>query len=125
MNDAGDARKRRDFFGRRLLVNLLRAVHLIGVVGVGAAALGVRPVSETMAFVGVLMASGILIGALDRWTNPDYFFQMNGLAVLFKVVLLAAVGALVGFSAALFWVLLVGSVLISHAPRRLRHHKLF
>lgn len=123
---AGDAKEiHRDFFGRGFLINLLRALHLVGVVGLGAAMLGVRPASETMVFVGLLMAAGIAIAALDRWANPAYFSQVNGLAVLFKVLLLAAVGMLTGFTAALFWSVLVGSVLISHAPRVLRHRKLF
>ncbi|MFA6309829.1 MAG: hypothetical protein WCV99_21015 [Sterolibacterium sp.] len=114
----------RDFFGRPVLINLLRALHLVGVVGLGAAMLGVRPPSETMVFVGLLMAGGIAIAGLDRWANPAYFSQVNGLAVLFKVTLLAAVGMLAGFTAYLFWSVLVGSVLISHAPRVLRHRKI-
>ncbi len=119
------AENRRDFFGRVVLINLLRALHLVGVVGLGAAALGVRPVSETTAFAGILMASGILIAALDRWVNPDYFLQLNGLTVLLKVLLLAGVAMLAGFDAVLFWAVLVGSVLMAHAPRALRHRKMF
>lgn len=125
MSDDGKAEQHRDFPGRGFVINLLRALHLVGVVGLGAAMLGVRPASETMAFVGMLMAAGIAIAALDRWANPAYFSQVNGLAVLFKVLLLAAVGMLTGFTASLFWSVLVGSVLISHAPRLLRHRKLF
>lgn len=125
MSAAGEAETHRDFFGRSLLINLLRALHLVGVVGLGAAALGFRPVSETAAFVGILIASGVLIAALDRWANPSYFVQLNGLTVLFKVLLLAGVGMLAGFNAPLFWAVLVGSVLVAHAPRRLRHRKVF
>lgn len=124
MNDDDDAENRRDFFGRALLINLLRALHLVGVVGLGAAALGVRPVSETTVYVGILVASGVFIAALDRWANSAYFFQLSGLAVLLKVLLLAGVGMLAGFNAVLFWALLVGSVLMAHAPRWLRHRKI-
>lgn len=125
MNDAGDAENRRDFFGRVLLINLLRALHLVGVVGLGAAALGIRPVSETTIFLGILVASGIFIAALDRWANSAYFCQLSGLAVLLKVLLLAGVGMLAGFNAVLFWALLVGSVLMAHAPRWFRHRRIF
>ena len=125
MSDAGNAKNRRDFFGRVLLINLLRALHLVGVVGLGAAALGVRPVSETTAFAGILIASGVLIAALDRWVNPAYFFQLNGLAVLLKVLLLAGVAMLAGFNSVFFWSVLVGSVLVAHAPRGIRHRKMF
>lgn len=125
MSDADNAENIRDFFGRSLLINLLRALHLVGVVGLGAAALGIRPVSETTVFVGVLLASGILIAALDHWANRAYFLQLNGLAVVLKVLLLAGVGMLAGFDATLFWAVLVGSVLVAHAPRKLRHRKIF
>ena len=125
MSDAGNEEEHRDFFGRSLLINLLRALHLVGVVGLGVAALGVRPVSEMAVFAGILAASGVFIAALDRWANSAYFFQLNGLAVLLKVLLLAAVAMLAGFSAVLFWGVLVGSVLMAHAPRRLRHRKIF
>ena len=125
MTDSGNEGNRRDFSGRGLLINLLRALHLVGMVGLGAAALGVRPVSETTVFVGILMASGVFIAALDRWADPAYFFQLNGLAVLVKVLLLAGVGMLAGFNAVLFWAVLVGSVLVAHAPRRLRHRRIF
>ena len=90
-----------------------------------ALALGVRPFSETTAFAGILMVSGVFIAALDRWADPAYFLQLNGLAVLLKVLLLAGVGMLAGFNAVLFWAVLVGSVLVAHAPRRLRHRRIF
>lgn len=125
MSEAGNEEEHRDFFGRSLLINLLRALHLVGVVGLGVAALGVRPASEMAVFAGILAASGVFIAALDCWANSAYFFQMNGLVVLLKVLLLAAVTMLAGFSAVLFWAVLVGSVLMAHAPRRLRHRKLF
>ena len=125
MSDAGDAQNHRDFPGRVLLINLLRALHLVGVVGLGAAALGVRPVAETTTFAGILMASGIFIAVLDRCSNPAYFSQMNGLVVLLKVLLLAGFWMLADFSAVLFWALLAGSVLMAHAPRWIRHRKIF
>ncbi|TRZ64227.1 MAG: hypothetical protein D4S02_11120 [Rhodocyclaceae bacterium] len=125
MSDADDAEQHRDFPGRSLLINLLRALHLVGVIGLGAALLGPRPAAETAIYVGALMGAGVAIAALDRWANPAYFSQVNGLAVLFKVPLLAGVGMLAGFNASLFWAVLVGSVLMSHAPRTIRHRKLF
>lgn len=121
---ADEAGVHRDFLGRGFLINLLRALHLVGVVGVGASLLSVRPASETASYAGILMLAGLLIVALDRWSNPAYFSQVNGLAVLFKLSLLAAIWMMVGLNAVLFWGVLVGSVLISHAPRTLRHRKL-
>ena len=125
MSGAGDVDQHRDFPGRSLLINLLRAAHLAGVIGLGAAMLGSHPAGGTEIFVGVLIAAGVAIALLDRWANPGYFRQVNGLSVLLKVALLAGVGALAGFKAWLFWAVVMGSVLIVHAPRVLRHRKLF
>ena len=117
--------KHRDFNGRRLLVNLLRALHLVGVVGIGGAVLSVIPPAETAIYGGLLVASGVGMLALDGWADPAYFSQLNGQAIILKVVLLSGAAWLSGIGAALFWAVLVGSVLISHAPRWLRHRKLF
>jgi len=115
---------RRDFRGRIALITLLRALHMVGVVGCGAALLGVRPITETEAYAALLTASGASIVLLDLWANPEYFRQLSGLAIMLKLLLLAASIWLVGIQAAIFWAVLVGSVMFSHAPRRLRHYRL-
>ncbi len=123
VSDSG-AGKHRDFVGRVILISLLRVVHLVGVIGCGAAALGVMPLAESRSYLMLLVGAGISMVALDRWANPDYFRQFSGAAILLKAMLLAAIVFLGELSAGLFWVFLVGSVLLSHAPRRLRHRLL-
>ena len=125
MSEVGRPGQLRDFPGRGLVITLLRAVHLVGVVGLGAAVVGMRPAAESVGYVAALMGAGIAMAALERWSYPAYFSQLNGLTVLLKVVLLAGTGMLAGFNAALFWAVLVGSVLVAHAPRGVRHRKLF
>lgn len=111
----------RDFPGKRWLVNALRAIHLVGVVGIGAGVLG-----ETSGFHGpgfglVALVSGLLILALDAWSRPSYFRENAGLAMAGKFVLLGALLAWPAQRAALFWTILVLSVLFAHAPASLRH----
>ena len=125
MKAGANGHPRRDFVGRGLLINVLRALHLIGVVGTGAAVLDASGNSMASWYVGLLFASGILIAALDRWADPAYFNQLNGQLVLLKLVVLCVVGWLAGISAMLFWLVLVGSAMMTHAPSRLRHRKLF
>ncbi|MDD5177411.1 MAG: hypothetical protein PHQ05_13420 [Sterolibacterium sp.] len=115
----------RDFTGRRLLVNLLRALHLVGVAGIGAAVLSVLPRAETVIYASLLIVSGIGIAALDRWGDSAYFSQLNGQTVVFKVALLIGAAWLSGIGTVLFLAVLVGSALMTHAPRWLRHYKLF
>lgn len=125
MKASADDHPRRDFVGRGLLINVLRALHLIGVVGTGAAVLGESSHSVASWYVGLLFASGLLIAALDRWSDPAYFNQLNGQLVLLKLVILCVVGWLAGISTMLFWLVLVASAMMTHAPSRLRHRKLF
>lgn len=123
-NDGGESAGRRDFRGRVALITVMRALHMVGVVGCGAALLSVRPTAETEAYALLLTASGSSIVLLDLWANPEYFRQLSGLAIMLKLLLLAASIWLIGIQAAIFWVVLVGSVLLSHAPKRLRHYRL-
>ena len=112
---------RRDFPGRLLLLSLLRVAHLVGVVGSGAVLLGAQPLAGSGIYALVLVCSGMGIVLLDCWTNPDYLRQVSGLGILLKLLLLAAAVLLAGLVEPVFWAVLVGSVLLSHAPRRLRH----
>ena len=123
-NDGGDPVGRRNFRGRVALITVMRALHMVGVVGCGAALLGARPIAETEAYALLLTASGASIVLLDLWANPEYFRQLSGLAIMLKLLLLAASIWLVGIQAAIFWAVLVGSVMLSHAPKRLRHFRL-
>lgn len=112
---------RREFPGRLVLLNLLRVLHLVGVVGSGAVLLGATPLAEIEAYALLLVGSGLGIILLDTWTNPDYLRQVSGLGILCKVLLLATTIFLAGLVVPVFWAVLAGSVILSHAPRRLRH----
>ena len=116
---------RRDFSGRRLVISLLRSLHIAGLVGVGAALLGAVDAATSSAFAFLLVASGVGIMALDRWSNPAYLRQINGLAMVFKPLALGVMVFAYGMSQPLFWGVLVLSVLITHAPASIRHRQLF
>jgi hypothetical protein len=122
---SADLNTRRDFAGRGLIINLLRALHLVGVVGLGAAVLGATTAPATPWYAALLIASGIGIAALDRWAEAAYFRQLNGQLVFLKLVLLVLAGWWTGIDAILFWVLLIASALMTHAPGWVRHRKLF
>lgn len=111
----------RDFPGKRWLVNLLRASHLVGVVGLGAGVLGEIPEARWLAFGAVTLLSGLSILALDGWSRPTYFREYVGLAMAGKLILLGALLVWPAQRAPLFWLILVFSVLFAHAPASLRH----
>lgn len=109
----------RDFPGRRTLVNLLRTAHIAGLVGVGAVLLGAAV--QPGPFLVLLLGSGLAMGALDWWADPALPGQLNGLVLGIKVALLGLFLLLPGQRLELFWLILVVSVMIAHAPGRVRH----
>ena len=113
----------RDFPGRVALIGLLRVLHVVGVVGVGAALTAGRTAAPTGAFLALLAVSGAAIALLDRWSNRAFFRQVGGLAVLLKAALLAGLIAAAAFGETAFWGFLLFSVAIAHAPGRVRHRR--
>ena len=111
----------RDFPGKRWLVNLLRAAHLVGVVGIGAEVLAGLPGGHGFAFGLGALVSGLGMLALDAWSRPSYWREYVGLVMMCKLLLFGALLARPSERAALFWLALVLSVLFSHAPAGVRH----
>jgi len=113
----------RDFPGRRWLIVALRAVHLVGLVGVGAALLAGQPLNGTP-FLLALVGSGVAMLLLDLWAAPGYLAEVAGTAVLVKLALLAWFVLDTWHRLPLFWLVLVLSATIAHAPAWVRHHRL-
>ena len=98
---------------------LLRTAHLAGVVALGAALLG-APLPRGASGAAVL-ASGILLIALDLRARRLALGELAGVVVLVKLLAVAWVAWAPAHAMAVFWVLLVLSSLSSHAPRHWRH----
>jgi hypothetical protein len=111
---------RRTFCGRRLFVNLLRTVHVVAMVGCGVGILTSAAFAGWRGYALALFASGLGMIALDRIANPEYFHQLDGLTAPLKLVSFATLAWLLSPVVA-FWLVLVVSVLVAHAPGRLRH----
>lgn len=109
--------------GRRLAVNALRVVHVVGLALLAASLLGdaidMRLAAKT------LLISGLGMIALDVWANPAWLRQVTGVAMLLKLVLVALLFSGDAFRVPLFWIVLVFSVVLSHAPGSVRHRRLF
>jgi len=116
----------RSFPGKRWVNILLRTVHLVGVAGLGGAFL-YRVPSELpndlwMPWLFVTLISGVLMLALEVWSNGAYLVQGCGLAVLAKILLLAVLPLFEPPQTGLFLLVMVLSGLASHAPARVRHY---
>lgn len=110
----------RDFPGRRWLGVLLRAAHLAGVVGVGA---GLLAGTQAHGFLILMVASGVAMAALDAWSNALWLKEFAGLSLLVKFVLIGIFVVDEAARPALFWLILVFSVVFAHAPASFRHRR--
>jgi hypothetical protein len=111
------------FPGRRLAVNALRIVHVAGLALLAASLLG--GASDLPLAAGTMLISGLGIIALDVWANPAWLRQVAGIATLFKLGLVALLFSGDAVRVPLFWIVLVFSVALSHAPGSVRHRRLF
>lgn len=114
--------KIRDFPGKRWLNVALRAVHILGIVLLGAALLGGGSLPLG---AGITLASGLSMFAVDAWANPAHLREVAGFGMLFKLVLIGLAVTIPSLALPVFWSLIVLSTLLSHAPGQFRHRRLF
>lgn len=98
---------------------MLRALHIAAVTLLGAALLA-APVSTRWA-AGATLASGLALLAIENADGRLRLAELAGAVVLCKLALVAWMAADPAVAGWLFWVLLIGSALSSHAPRPVRH----
>jgi hypothetical protein len=109
----------RDSEGERWLSVLLRSLHLAGVVWLGAAVLG-APAGHRGAALLVL-ASGTVMLFMDLRAGRLALREVAGAAVLLKLALVAWMALDARHAVVIFWVLVLGSAVTSHAPKGFRH----
>lgn len=107
---------------RRWLDVLLRGLHLLTIVVLGAALLG-APLERQGAILAML-GSGVALFAVQFWGRPDLFLQWSGLSLLIKLGLVALMLVIPAATQPLFWAVLIWSVVFAHAPATFRHRRL-
>lgn len=114
---------RRDFPGRRWLTIALRSVHLAGVVLVGAALLGSG--IDRQAAAMLMLVTGLALYAIELWSNPAHFGELAGVFIPAKLLLVLVMVLIPESAAVLFWLLLIASSVVSHAPGNFRHVRIW
>lgn len=101
----------------------LRSAHLAGVVmtGVGVIAAGSLPHYA----VALMLATGAGLFAIDLRQHRDLWREVAGVFTFFKLIVVLAMLLLPGIARPLFWLALVASAVISHAPHAIRHRRVF
>lgn len=107
---------------RRWLGVALRSLHLVGVVD---AAVGVLGQGHPRASGIILMlVTGFAMVGIDLWHRRELWREVAGAFILVKLALLVAMMLATQLAALLFWVLLIASSIVSHAPRTFRHRRI-
>lgn len=104
--------------GRWLNVGL-RGLHQVAVVLLGAALLG-APVAAGTGALAVL-ATGLILFALDLWSKPGLLQERAGAAVMLKLLLVGWMAVDADARPWLFWLVVAWSTLFAHAPASFRH----
>lgn len=109
--------------GRRWTSIALRSAHLAGVVMTGVGVIGTGSFPHHAA--ALMLATGAGLFAIDLRQHRDLWREVAGAFTLFKLVVVLAMMLLPGFARPLFWLTLVASSVISHAPHAFRHRRVF
>lgn len=105
----------------RWLGLLIRSLHLVALVGLGAAMLGAELDLNTQ--LAAALASGIALMLLELARRPQMIFEWSGLSLMLKLLAVAWLALQPATALPLFWAILVWSVLFAHAPRGFRHRR--
>jgi hypothetical protein len=111
--------------GRRWILVAFRSLHLLGVAGAGGGYLYGAPKAFWMPYLALTMVSGIALAVTEVIINGVWLIQLCGLAMLAKVILLAALPAFRGHEAWILAIVVIASGISSHAPKAFRHYSVF
>jgi hypothetical protein len=110
---------KRDFPGRRWLNISLRSLHLAGVVLAGAGIFGNG--AHSVAGLVLMLLTGFGLYGLELWHHLGFWREIAGLLTPVKLLLLLAMLLVPDIAMMLFWVVLIASSVVSHAPWEFRH----
>jgi hypothetical protein len=112
----------RDLSWRRWVSIAMRTSHLAGVVMAGIAFLGNG--DHAVAGVLLMLLSGFALFAFDLWQRPGLWREVAGAFIFVKLLAMLAMLLAPGIAAFLYWLILVASTVVSHAPHAFRHRRI-
>jgi len=112
----------RSFAGQRWLNIILRALHLVGLAGLGGHFLAGGEIPT--AYWWLTLASGALLSVLYIWSSALWLVQLKGVVILFKLVLLGLALRYPAWRGELFIAVILISAVIAHAPGAVRGYLL-
>lgn len=110
----------RRFTGQRWLNIILRSLHLVGVAGIGSGFFFDMEEPLWLPFWQLTVATGLGLMALYVWTTALWLFQLKGVVILVKLLLLWLAMFNPAWRAELFALVILLSAVIAHAPGPVR-----
>lgn len=108
---------------RRWSSVLLRAAHLVSVIGFAAHFIADNELAGRPWAIAVFL-TGTVLFAVDFAAVPSRLFELSSASVAAKLVLVALLILAPKWQTPLFWGIVVWSVIFAHAPASFRHAKL-
>ena len=112
----------KDFSAPRWASVILRSLHLAGVVLLGADLLAGNP--PALPGAALTLLTGVALFGVELWRHPTLWKEVAGLFMPVKLAMLLAMLFVPHGTAALFWLVLVSSAVISHAPLAFRRRRM-
>lgn len=101
----------------------LRTLHLIGMAGIGAALLFAVEPEGWLVYLWLTIGSGVGMMVLYSLGGLGWLLQLRGLAMVIKLMVLALIPLMPGWSPALTITVILVSGLIAHAPGAVRYYR--
>jgi len=104
----------------------LRTLHLVGVAGLAGAYLYEQPYASWWLYLVVTVVSGFAMAAMEVYADGIWLIQMRGTAIAIKLLLLSTM--LWWFDqpeAWIYFIVIIISGVVSHAPGRLRYYSIW
>lgn len=112
------------FWVQRLSKTILRALHILGVVGAGGGILLTADKSLWLNYWYLAMASGSILMLWEVVRDWRWLIQLKGVLTLVKLGLLCLFIPLADYKSELLVLIILLSVLVSHGPSALRHYSI-
>lgn len=122
MHKQGISEKR--FWFQRLSKTSLRALHILGIVGVGGGILLDVNKVQWLSYWYLAMTTGSILMLWEIVRDWHWLIQLKGVLTLVKIGLLGLFVPLAHYKPELLIVILFLSVIVSHGPAGLRHYSI-
>ena len=113
----------RYFPGQRWVNIALRSLHLVGVAGIGSGFLFDQAPAAWDNYWHLTLVSGIALSILYLWNTAAWLFELKGLGIVIKVVLLGIAWGIPALRTELFILVIILSAVIAHATARVRGYR--